>query len=188
MIFTRQDYQSELNLHDSWYKYDGPTNLQRILTFLVEVQWLPSQTTVNRALAHLQLPRMDGRTGKDDAREVRAAARRNYNTAAADADRIPLTRQELDEFASLSYSELQRRYFGEDGKASDFFSIRYRKAAREFGYRIPDKPAPAEEVDEVTGRLTAAEYYSIPARELQIKLRNPKFKLQVMQLIKSGAI
>jgi hypothetical protein len=36
--------------------------------------------------------------------------------------------------------------------------------------------------------LTAEAYRRMPSRELQLKLRNPHFKLQVMQLIKAGQI
>lgn len=36
--------------------------------------------------------------------------------------------------------------------------------------------------------LTPEEYHRMPSRELQVRLRDPKFKLQVMQLIKAGKI
>jgi hypothetical protein len=36
--------------------------------------------------------------------------------------------------------------------------------------------------------LTASAYKAMSARDLQVKLRNPAFKFQVMQLIKLGQI
>ena len=143
-MFTARQYQSELNINNTWLKYDSAENLERIVSFLVEQQWLPSQVTVERAIADLKLARTDGRTSKDDQREIRAEAQRSYDAAAAEADRVPLTRQELDEFASLSKVDLARRYWGSDGEASDYFSIRYRKASRECAFVIPPRPMGAQ--------------------------------------------
>jgi hypothetical protein len=190
MSFTGRDYQAELNLHNEWRKYASIENEERILSFLQESQWIPSQTTINRAITHLELQRTDGRTAKDDARAIRADAQRNYDAAARRADQLPLTRQELDEFSRLSQADLTRLYWGEDGKATDFFSVRYRKASREFGYRIPEKPAPAEveNDDDDAVALTAAEYHALPAQVVLQRMRNPKFKLAVMRLVKAGLI
>lgn len=187
MSFTRPDYRSELYLHGTWPKFDSPENEERILSFLEQSQWIPSQITIDRAITHLGLQRTDGRTIKDDAREIRAAAQRSYNSAAAEADRLPLTRAELDEFSRLSQADLQRLYWGEDGQATDGFSVRYRKAAREFGFVIPPKPAQqANDDQEIV--ITPEIYKAMPARELSVKLRNPRVKLQIMQLIKAGLI
>jgi|SRR5215469_1426310 len=68
MSFTKRDYQSELNLGDAWMKYASSENEERILEFLEEVQWLPSQVTINRAIASLQLSRTDGLTKEFDCR------------------------------------------------------------------------------------------------------------------------
>ena len=190
-MFKREDYRTELYLCSEFQnKYDSAENQERILTFLQEVQWIPSQVTITRATEHLGLPRTDGRTVKDDAREVRVAAQRSYNAAAAQADRLPLTREELDQFSRLSHADLTRLYWGEDGKANDFFSIRYRKASREFGYRIPERPTPteAESQDDGAVKLTAAEYHAMPAQVVLQRMRNPRFKFAVMKLVKAGAI
>src|SRR6516165_9399378 len=110
-MFKASQYRSELNVSNLWLKYDSPENLERVVSFLVGQQWLPSQVTVDRVIAHLKLARTDGCTAKDDAREAQAAAQKKYDAAAAEADRIPLTRQELDDFASMSKVELARRYW-----------------------------------------------------------------------------
>jgi hypothetical protein len=185
-MFTTKDYAHEISLNATWRKYDSPANLQRILSFLAEAQWLPSQVTVERALGHLRLPRTDGGSALKDANAAKRAAQTNFDAACAAADALPLNPQELREFSALSFADLQRRYWSED---ADFFRVRFNKAAREFGYRIPEKPSPSVEVEDGGEiELTAEQYHAMPARELQIKLRNPRFKLQVMQLIKSGAI
>jgi hypothetical protein len=188
MSYTTKDYEHELSTNATWRKFNNPANLQRITSFLADAQWIPSQTTVERAITHLNLQRADDRTQKDDARDIRAVAQRNYDLAAKQAEQMPLTKQELDEFASLSQAELQRQYWGEDGKASDFFSIRYRKASREFGYRIPDKPVPVEVEDEGAVKLSASEYHSMSAQEVLRRMRNPAFKLAVMKLVKARSI
>ena len=187
MSFKRSDYRSELYLHDTWPKFDSPEAESRILTFLEQSQWLPSQTTISRAIAHLQLVRTDGRTAKDDAREIRAAAQREYNSAVKQANELPLRRLELDEFAAMGQDELARKYWAEDG---DFFRIRYNKASREFGYRIPNKPAASEELGDDGGeiQLTAAEYHALPARTILQKLRDPQFKRAVDRLIARSEI
>jgi len=107
MSFTRRNYQSELILQ-AWQKFDSPENEERILSFLERVQWIPSQTSINRAIEHLGLQRTDGRTERDDVRAIRAEAQRNFDAAAKQADQLPLTRQELDEFSRLSQADLAR--------------------------------------------------------------------------------
>jgi hypothetical protein len=187
-MYKANQYRSELNLSNTWLKYDSPANLDFIVSFLVENQWIPSQTTIERAIAHLGLQRTDGRTARDDARDVRAAAQRSYDAAAKEADRPPLTREELDEFSRLSMADLQRLYYGEDGKATDFFSVRYRKASREHGFRIPPPPTPPVVEDKGEVQLSAEDYRRMPSRELQLKLRQPAFKMAVMRLIANKEI
>ncbi len=190
MNFTARDYQNEINTNAPWRKYAGAENLNRILVFLQEVQWIPSQTTIERAIANLELPRTDGGSARKDVIEIRRQAQANYDAAAAEADALPLNPQELAEFAALSFADLQRKYWAEDG---DFFRVRYNKAAKTFGYRIPEKPAALVEAeagqeDGTAVQLTAAAYKALSANDLKLKLRSPKFKLEVMKLIKAGAI
>jgi hypothetical protein len=185
MSFTATDYRHEINLNDTWHKFDSPGNLQRILSFLEEAQWLPSQVTINRAIAHLQLPRTDGGSARKDANEFKRQAQANFEAACAVADAFPFSPQELREFSALSFADLQRKYWAEDG---DFFRVRYNKAAREFGFVIPPKPAPPVVEDEGTIRLTAAEYHSMSAQTILQRMRNPKFKLAVMKLVAAREI
>jgi hypothetical protein len=186
MNFTARDYQSEINTNTTWRKYAGPDNLKRITAFLQEVQWIPSQVTVERAITHLQLPRTDGGSARKDVSEIRRQAQANYDAAAAEAEALPLTPNELREFAGLSFADLQHRYWSEDG---DFFRVRYNKAAKTFGYRIPEKPTSSAEVaDDGTVRLTAAEYRKMSAQEVRDRMRSPRWKLALMMLIKNGEV
>lgn len=187
-MYTTKDYQHEINTNATWQKYASPANLKRITGFLQEVQWIPSSTTIDRAIAHLNLQRTDGRTAKDDARDIRAAAQRNYDAAAKQAELMPLTKQELDEFASLSQVELQKKYWGEDGKATDFFSIRYRAAARQHGFVIPPKPTQQAVDDGADVVMTPEIFRNMPSSELQLKLKDPRIKLKIMQMMKAGQI
>ncbi len=189
-MYTIKDYTNEINTNVTWRKYAGPDNLKRIVVFLQEAQWIPSQTTIERAIANLQLPRTDGGSARKDTNELRRQAQVRFDAAYAEADALPLRPQELAEFAALSFADLQRKYWAEDG---DFFRARYTKAARTFGYRLPEKPAALVEAeagqeDGTAVQLTAAAYKALSANDLKLKLRSPKFKLEVMKLIKAGAI
>lgn len=134
------------------------------------------------------LKRTDGRTDEDDRAEAVSAAQTNLDKVLSEVDAEPLTRDELELFGSLSQRELSHRYYGPDGDAICEFAVRYRKASREFGYVIP--PKFSGQATESTGslELTATQYHAIPAAELQRKLREPRFKFAVMQLIKTGQI
>jgi hypothetical protein len=69
--------------------------------------------------------------------------------------------------------ELQRRY-----KSDPVFRAHY-----DLHQQQQQQPKP-----EATESLTPEQYHAMPARELQVKLRDPQFKLQVMQLIRKGQI
>ena len=68
--------------------------------------------------------------------------------------------------------ELQRRY----------------KSDREFARLYDLWQKNPKQAAVASGPLSVEQYYAMPARELQVKLRSPEFKLQVMQLIKAGKI
>jgi hypothetical protein len=97
-------------------------------------QYIPSIVSLNRAIRELGLRRVDGKTLADDQREIRAAAQANFDAVVAEAQRIPLSHEELQELASLSQLELSRKYFDENG---DYFRIRYTMACQQFGFRPP---------------------------------------------------
>jgi hypothetical protein len=178
-----------------WPKYAGPNAEDILFNFLTQVQRLPSVTTIQIAINELVkrklLARVDGKSEVDDAREFRAGLKRNLDQTLADAEKAPLTREELDHFASLSFAALQRLYWGDDLQATDYFSARYRKAAREHGFQIPARPAAElhdDSEDDGSIELTAEAFNAMPTDELKIKMRNPRFKLAMRQLMKAGKI
>lgn len=197
-MYTKRDYESafaSFKQHNPsiWPRYATPNAETLLLEFLAQNQRIPSVTTVQIALDDLVrrnvIFRVDGKTEADDAQELRAGLQQNLDRALADAEKSPLTKDELDHFASLSFSDLQRLYWGSDGTATDYFSARYRKAAREQGYRIPTRPVAEENISEDGAvELTAAQYHALPANVLKQKLRNPRFELAVRQLIRKGEI
>jgi hypothetical protein len=186
MMYRTKDYLPEISQNETWKKCFSPVNLNTLLDFVIEKQWLPSQVTIDRALTQLQFARTDGGSVRKDAVDVRRKAQAQFDAACASADALPLTPEELAEFASLSFADLQQKYWAED---ADFFRVRYGKAAKMFGYKIPVRPQVVEEIDESKEiKLTASEYHKIPADVLKVRLRDPKWKAAVYRLIKSGSI
>jgi hypothetical protein len=186
-MYKTKDYLPEITKNETWPKCFSQGNLNTLLDFLIEKQCLPSQVTINRALTQLQFSRTDGGTARKDAVDVHRKAQVQFDAACANAEALPLTPEELAEFASLSFADLQRKYWDAD---ADFFRVRYNKAAKMFGYRIPPRPAVAEEEGEADAlQLSAAEYHAISAATVCQRLRRePRFRKAVDRLIKMGAI
>lgn len=168
-------------------RYLSPTLLETVTNAMLTS--LPTVTAAkiafDKLVANGTLTRTDGRDERFDAQQAATEAQANRDKIAARIDAPPLTRDELLYFGSLGQRELVERYW-----SNNEFRVRYDKAHREHGFVIPPKFAessatPAVDSDLV---LTAAQYHSIPAHELQIKLRDPKFKLAVMMLIKNHEI
>jgi hypothetical protein len=183
-MYRTKDYLPEITKNETWPKYFSQDGLNVLLDFLIDKQWLPSQVTINRALTELQFTRTDGGSVRKDAVDVRRKAQAQFDAACASADALPLTPEELTEFASLSFADLQRKYWAEDG---DFFRVRYNKAAKTFGYKIPPRPQVEGETGEAVV-LTVEQYRSMPSSELQRRLRIPAFKMAVYKLIQQGLI
>jgi len=185
-MYRSKDYLTEITKNETWPKCFSPANLNTLLDLLIGKQWLPSQITINRALTQLQFTRTDGGSARKDATEVRRKAQAQFDAACANAESLPLTPQELAEYAALSFVDLQRNYWAED---ADFFRVRYNKAAKTFGYKIPPRPQVEEEIDESKEiKLTVAEYRSTPAQTVCRLLRNPAYRRAVERLVKAGSI
>ena len=198
MSFSRQQYEKAAEQFfrqnpKSFEKYFSPNLLQTVVGAMQSS--LPTATAAKIAFNKLvddgKLLRTDGRSDADDRAEAVAAAQANLNQVVAEVDAAPLTRSELDYFSSLSQRELSRLYYGPEGDALNEFALRYRKSVREFGFVLPLRfnektSVVASESGEI--ELTAAQYHAIPAAELQRKLREPRFKLQVMQLIRDHKV
>ncbi len=186
-MYSRKNYIDALFASAEYKKYQSEAANKSIVDFLQEMQWIPSNLTIKRAIARLDPPRTDGGSDRKDANERQRAARAQLAGAIANAEALELTKDELDEFVSLSPDEVQRRYYAEDG---DFFRARYGKASRLFGFRIPEAPAKEEATDEVDPLpLDAKTYHSIPAQTVCRRLMSePKFKRAVDRLIEAGAI
>jgi hypothetical protein len=187
-MYRSKDYLPEISQNATWPKAFSPANLNTLLDFLIEKQWLPSQVTIDRALTQLQFARTDGGSARKDAADVRRKAQAQFDAACANAESLPLTPQELADYAALSFVDLQRKYWAED---ADFFRVRYNKAAKTFGYKIPPKPQVAEEGEDEADamQLSAAAYHAIPAATVCHRLRRePRFRKAVDRLVRMGAI
>jgi hypothetical protein len=195
MSFSRQQYEKAAEQFfrqhpKSFEKYFSPTLLQTLVGAMQSS--LPTATAAkiafDRLVANGTLQRTDGRTDADDRAEAVAAAQANLNQVVAEVDSNPLSRSELEHFSGLSQRELSRLYFGEEGDAINEFAVRYRKANREHGFVLPPRFKDEVSSDSAEIGLTASAYKAMSARDLLVKLRNPAFKFQVMQLIKLGQI
>jgi hypothetical protein len=190
MKYTAKDYTMEIVRNENWRKCFSPANLNKLLDFLEERQWLPSQVSVDRALAELKFRRTDGGSLEKDQRAAITAAQKNLDAVIAEAAAPPITRDEELYVASLGFADLQRQYWGPDNDGINTFAVRYNKLARERGYRIPERPQVVGEIDDSKElKLSAAEYHSIPAQTVCRRLQTePAFKRAVDRLIKASAI
>jgi hypothetical protein len=195
MSFRREQYESAAQKFFKQNprlceKYLAPNLLETVVNAMQHS--LPTVTAARIAVDKLiregKLVRTDGRTDADDRVKAVTVAQANLDKVVAEVDSNPLSRSELEHFGSLSQRELSRLYYGEDGDAVNEFAVRYRKANREHGFVLPPRFKDEVSSDRAEIGLTASAYKAMSARDLQLKLRNPAFKFQVMQLIKLGQI
>jgi hypothetical protein len=189
-MYKENDYAAILAKSTEWPKYGNPLAFAKILKFLTEKQYIPSQVSLNRAIRELGLRRIDGKTSADDAREARAAAQANLDAVVSEIQRTPLTPEFVNEVASLGQLNLSCRYFA-DSIDGELFRIRYDRACKEFGFRPAQRFASvaAEQEASEALELTAAEYNAMPSHLVAQKMRTDlKFKQAVYLLLASGRI
>jgi hypothetical protein len=136
MSYKNQDYTEIVAKSTEWPKYSNAQAFDKVVKYLVDRQYIPSQVSLNRGIKELGLRRVDGGSIQSDARAAKAAAQAHFDSVVLEAQKSPLEPRELNEFGSLSARELSRRFFDEN---SDFFRIRYQKAMAEYGYREPQR-------------------------------------------------
>jgi hypothetical protein len=162
-----------------WSRYETSGAAELLLTFLVQEQQPASTITVELGIKALVrkglLLRIDNKTADDDKRQA-------LDQIIARVDGPDLTPTEIEAFSSIHPQKLMELYW-QDGGLNEY-AVRYRKAARIFGFRIPGHPTAKDTVaagDEV--ELTAEAYNSMSARDLQVKLRDPRFRAGVYRLL-----
>src|ERR1700741_3207499 len=113
MSFNRTQYENAAQEFfrknpKSFEKYFSPTLLQTVVDGMMSS--LPTVTAAqimfDKLVADCTIQRTDGRSEQDDRAEALAAAEANLEKAVAKVDAPPLTRAELELFASLSNREL----------------------------------------------------------------------------------
>ena len=149
-MYKQKDYESAFadfkkNNAIEAAKYQSAHSDAIVLAYLVQTQRLPTQTSIYVAIQELVRKGLLF-ASKENLRTVRALAKKDLDEALVNAERDPLTKAELDEFAGLSFADLQRKYWGDDLQATDYFSVRYRTAARQHGFRIPARPAVQDKI------------------------------------------
>jgi hypothetical protein len=138
-MYSQKDYMQAINVSADWPKHNNPSHLEALMGLLMAQQWIPSRVSVQRAIKQLKLRRTDGGSAERDNEKAVLAAQQNLERVIAAVDREPISNDFEEYAASLNPRELSRIYYGEDGDAINEFAIRYRRLARERGYRIPDK-------------------------------------------------
>jgi hypothetical protein len=183
-MYSKNDYQRAFESFKArnplvWPRYQTAHSDELLLAYLVQQQQPASTITVELAIKQLVaknlLVRVDGKSQSDDTQEA-------LNQIVQRIEAPELTAAEIEAFSSIHPQELMKRYW--EDNATNRFSIRYRKAAKTFGFQIPGRPAAKQAVaagDEL--ELTAEAYNSMSARDLQVKLRDPRFKAGVYRLL-----
>jgi hypothetical protein len=134
-MYKQSDYEAIMKRPESgWAKHSSTQNFDKAIRHLVDRQYIPSVTSLNRTVRELALHRTDDKTAADDAREARAAAQANLDAVVSEIQRTPLTPEFVNEVASLSQLDLSRRYFA-DSIDGELFRIRYDRACKEFGFK-----------------------------------------------------
>jgi hypothetical protein len=170
-------------------------SLTLLKTLVAEMQsslptLVAARLAFDRLVANGTLQRTDGKSDQDDAQANVSRAQKHLDETIAKVDAAPLTPGELEYFGSLGQRELSKLYYGPDGDAVCDFAVRYRKASREFGYRIPgrfgDQAVAVADAGDI--QLTASEYHAIPSDVLKVRMRDPRWKAAIYRLIKAGQI
>jgi hypothetical protein len=86
----------------------------------------------------------------------------------------PTIPQEVVDFIARSSTFEQRRRYQTDPEFRKHYDL-YEQQQR-------------QPKQEATASLTPEQYHAMPSQELQVKLRDPKFKLQIMKLMAEGKI
>lgn len=92
-----------------------------------------------------------------------------------EAESAPIPKEVADYIERTGSRELARRY-----NSDAAFRAQYDRHEK--------LKASPQQVQAGEDSWTVEEYYKIPAREMQARLRNPRYKLRLMQKIKSGEI
>jgi hypothetical protein len=185
-MYTQKEYLQSIGATEEWSRYDSPGNLKQVLALLDNEQWIPSRVSVQRAIRQLGLRRTDGGSAARDQALADLAAQRKFDALVKDLVSVPLQRSEVEEFASLSFHDLQKRYWANGGLNS--FRPRYDKACVEHGFRVPEKPTDQlrAETEAIEGelKLDEAAYHALSAQEVARRyLAQPAFKRAVDKLI-----
>jgi hypothetical protein len=185
-MYTKNDYAEVMNRSDSgWPKYGNPSNFEKVVAHQLKHQFIPSKVSLLRAIRALGLRRVDGGSAASDAREAEQAAQKRINDAVAQAQSIPLTNEEMQEFGSLSAQDLSRRY-----EEDAWFRTRYDIAIRTWGFRPPMRFASTQtdDIGEVL-ELTPSQYRAIPAQVTTRRyMQEPAFRRCTDKLIREGKI
>ena len=125
----------------TYENYYSPTLLQTLVGAMQSS--LPTTVAAgiafNRLVADGTIKRTDGRTEHDDNVAAVAAAQADLEHVVAEVDAKPLSKSELEYFASLNRRELSSSTTARTATPLNEFAIRYNRACREFHYVVPPR-------------------------------------------------
>ena len=84
-MYDRKRYVTALFASSEYAKYQSDAANQKMIEFLEEAQWPPSELTLARAIARLELPRTDGGSTIKDRNEMKRTAQAQFDAAVANA-------------------------------------------------------------------------------------------------------
>jgi hypothetical protein len=183
ITFNRQNYIDAINAAGADFtKFTSAKNVANVLNLMQESGWVPSVVSVFRAVRQLKLVRTDRKDAATDAQDAQRKSETAQRKLEGQYSAQPLSRQELELFASMDQATLAINFWSDA-----YFQSRYQKASREHGYRLPSKVAPPD-----TGEileLNAVQYRSIPAQVVaQRMMAQAPFRRAVEKLIAEGQI
>jgi len=185
-MYSKSDYTAVMSRPDSdWSKYGNASNFEKVINYQLKHQFIPSKISLLRAIKELGLRRVDGGSAASDQRAAEQQAQQRINDAVAQAQSIPLTNEEMQEFGSLSAQDLSRRY-----EEDVWFRTRYDIAIRTWGFRPPMRFAAVQTNDGGEAlELTPSQYRAIPAQVTTRRyMQEPAFKRAVDELVRRGLI
>lgn len=139
-MFRREDYEKAVlqffaRRTDLAEAYLSPTLVDTVCKEMQMPTEISAELAFSKLVADEKIQRTDGKTPKQIQQAAVARAQALVSKSIQDAQRDPLTREELDEYGAISIQEISRHFI--DGQPQDTFAARYLIAVKQFGFPEP---------------------------------------------------
>jgi hypothetical protein len=129
-VFNDKNYLEIIDASLIWPRYHNAKNLSLVVGLQKQMQWIPSQVSLERAIRQLGLQRTDNKIQRDDVIDAARAAEAAESAAerkAAQFAREPISHDEHALFAGLDQQSLSRHH-GTTDADGELFRARYDEA------------------------------------------------------------